>query len=188
MGDHDGAVGDYTHAFQLGGLSIDDTLHFNRGNSYFALGKFQEALADFEACNSSAAADYNAGNTCIALGQLGDAKAKFEEAHNGPRSATQSQNNLEAVTRIVALIGTDQCEVDVPRIDGPNASRFLLIMIRSDRLTEAAGPRLFSIAGNTGNKGNFGWAKLAKWGSDGGQGFSGSDGITVVVTSSTIST
>ena len=179
MGDHDGAVSDYSHSFQLGKRGIDNMLHFNRGNSYFALGKFQEALTDFEACEGSGVAAHNAGNTCIALGQLGRAKAKFAEAQNSPMSSTQSHDNLEAMTRLVSLIGTDQCEVAVQHVNVSNTSNFLSIMIRSDRLTD--GPQHFPIAGNAGNQGNFGWSG-DEWRSVGGKGFSGSDGMTIVVT------
>ena len=179
MGDHEDAVNDYTLAFQLGKWGIDDMLYLNRGNSNFALGRFQEALADFEACESSVVAAHNAGNTCIALGQLSRAKAKFAEAQNSPKSPTQTHENMEAVTRVVSLIGTDQCEVEVRHGDVSNTSRFLRVVIRSDRLTN--GPQLFPIAGNTGNKGNFGWSKIGEWLAAGSQGFSGSDGMIVEV-------
>ena len=184
MGDHEGAVSDYTRAFQLGSWGIDNILHVNRGNSYFALGRYQEALDDFEAA-SGRSASYNAGNACIALGQLGMAAEKFAEAQDEPRVQEHSLSNLREVRKIMAVVGTDQCEVEVQSDHAPNTPGFLRLVIRSDRLTD--GPQFFPIAGNTGNQGNFGWNKIGEWRATGSQGFSGLGGMTVEVTSSTIS-
>ena len=176
MGDHEGAVTDYTHALGLG--SDPAPTRFNRGNSFFILEKFQDALEDFEACAGRVDAAHNAGNTYIALGKLGLAARKFLDARNETTDRRHSHINLEAVNEIMSLIGADQCEVEVQSTPVPNAPSLLRFVIRSDRLKD--GSRLFPIAGNAGSQGNVGWGDV------GGQGFSGSDGMTVEVTSSTV--
>ncbi len=180
--DHEGAVGDYTRSFQLVSDDLKDMLHFNRGNSYFALGKFQEALTDFEDCAGYAVAAYNAGNTCIALGRFDLAEAKFTEAQAMPRCPRQTLANLEAVRGVMSLIGTDQCEVEAYPAHPSNARGHLRVVVRCDRPTD--GPRVYRIAGNAGNQGNIGWSKIGEWWAVGGQGFSGTAGMTLEVASS----
>ena len=184
MGDHEQAVADYQHVLGPDSEVIYDHLFFNSGNSYFALGEFEDALADFEACAGSAVAAFNAGNTCIALGRLGIAAKRFEAAQSEPRLSTNPLSNLKAVRDIMALIGTDQCEVEVQSTQTPNRQRPLRFVIRSDQLSD--GPRPFHFAGNVGNRGNIGWVEVGEWRAVGGQGFSGMDGMTVEVTSSSV--
>lgn len=173
MGDHEGAVDDYTHALGLAGDSSKDGILFNRANSYFALRDFQKALADFGACAGYALAAFNAGNTCIALGRFDNAAEKFADAQRESKVREHSIHNLGAVREIMSLVGTDQCEVELQPIITPSSSSFLRVVVRSDHLTN--GPRFFPIIGNTGNQGNIGWGAV------GGQGFEGSDGMVVEV-------
>lgn len=186
MGDHSGAVDDYTRSLRSKDRSIEDILRFNRGNSYFALREFDSALADFEACSWRGAASHNAGNACVVLGELGVAAQKFAEAQGTAAGDSPSRRSFATVNEIMSVVGSDQCVVEVREAYGPvspdpgyGLSLNLRLVIRSDRVT---GPRRdFSLAGNFGNTGNFGWSNVGEPWSTGSQGFEGLNGMAVEV-------
>ncbi len=169
---HDEAIIDYTHALAQG-IESNTQVRFNRANSYFAIGNFSAALADYENCGEYANAIYNAGNTHIAIGQMERALESFAAVSSMPNAPRRWQHNYEAIQQVITILDGREyiCQL--------SGSTLQLSIKAAQAPTVLA---MLPLVGNVGNNGNTGWMN-----SPGGQGFDGSIGMVIVVGTSDVS-
>ena len=170
-GNYDKALEDYDRALRI----MDDPLpaKFNRGNCYFSLYRFSEALEDFEACVGHPIAAFNAGNTHLALGQLNLAEEEFELAMGGAEPPLYAPYNLNKLQQVKALIGEELFYRRWEPISYPGDMVLRITIPESPK----EGWQSFPIAGNSGSIGNVGWGISG----GGGKGFSGLGGMSIMV-------
>ena len=151
-GDHDAAVTDYSEAIELRGKFRSAS--FNRANSYFSLGRFDEAVFDYKATAGYHHAMFNQGNAHMALGQFRDAVECYENALSLGWNTIQLRNNLDHARKLdEALQGVDVLR-DSGRHDWPvkRTVEFKLPAGADSALLDRP-PIVLGNAGNIGNEG-----------------------------------
>ena len=159
LGNHKAAVADFENAVQYAPDHQRDAL-FNRANSKYALGRFEEAQRDYSAAGGNTRSDTSLGlgNCQLMLGKFREAQDCYMAGRgvDPEGAATHCGANGAEIERMLAALGHSQYPV---RAEG------------NDLVVETAecsgGP--FRIAGNSGNVGNRG----------GGSGYSGASGFKV---------
>jgi len=169
-GDHEGALEDFDMALQQG-FQPQQCVLFNRGNSKFALRRFDEAHQDFEAVwldQKGSASALAMGNCKVMVGAFGEALQQYLDgsATRPDASATHCRNNGEQVKQILRALDGNDYQV---------SAEGLVVFVEAEG---AAGH--FPFAGNSGNTGNFPSGMVN---AHGGKGYGGSAGFAVVITS-----
>ena len=169
-GDHGGALEDFNMALQQG-FQPQQCVLFNRGNSKFALKRFDEAHQDFETVwleQKGSASALAMGNCKVMVGAFGEALQQYlnGSATQPDASATHCRNNGEQVNQILRALDGNDYQVRAVGLD---------VFVE----TEGASGH-FPFAGNSGNTGNFPSGMVT---AHGGKGYGGSAGFAVVITS-----
>ena len=160
LGEHEAAVADFDQAVQLAADHPRDAL-FNRANSKYALGRFEEAQTDYLAAGGNTRSDTSLGmgNSQLMLGNFREALDCYMAGRGVvPEGAARhcGANGAE-LERMLAALGDSNYTVSVEGND---------LVVETERLGGS-----FRIAGNSGNVGN-------RWG---GRGYSGASGFKVKI-------
>ena len=171
-GDHEGALADFDMALQQG-FQPRQCVLYNRGNSKFALRRFDEAHQDFEAVwleQKGSASALAMGNCKVRTGAFAEALERYLNggATQPESSAIHCRNNGEHVKEILQALGGSEFQV---RDEG------LIVFVE----TEGTAAGSFPFAGNSGNTGNVASGMVV---APGGKGYGGSTGFVIVITSS----
>ena len=153
------------------GMEPKTNVLFNRGNSKFALGMFENAHDDFETVwleNEQSGAALGMGNCKVMMGEFEEALDRYinGSAIGTDGSAVHCQNNGEQVQRLLETL------------DG---NKFRLHHVGHTVIVETKGLKgQFPFAGNKGNTGNFPSGMVS---GPGGKGYKGVAGFGVAIVS-----
>ena len=172
LGVHESGVRDYTQSLEL---ESRPGTHFNRGNSYAQLRRYDEAIIDYKQCEEFAAALFNIGNAYAAKFDFETAENYFARAAQKQPGTEHFQTNLSTMRQVRALIGEGD---DDPQSYRTTDSDSLGIMIWMKNVEQIPPPRtrVFPLVGNVGNVGNTGYLNTS-----GGKGFRGATGKPLYV-------
>ena len=155
LGDHEAALADFDNAVQHAPDHPRDAL-FNRANSKYALGRFEEAQRDYSAAGGNTRSDTSLGmgNCQLMLGNFREALDCYMAGRGvePEGAATHCGANGAEIERMLAALGLSPYTV---RVEGND------LVVETEC---SGGP--FRIAGNSGNVGN-------RWGGSGYRGASG---------------
>jgi len=172
-GSHQKAVADFGIALKHKKCSMRYILK-NRGNSQFAIQKFDEAYKDFEKANlerKESDAELAMGNCKI---RIGDFETALQHYHAG--SILESESVNESCRK-----NADQTNMILKAIHGQSIQHTRI----EDRVTiieiadKQAPLRSFPFAGNRGNTGNLPSGAITT--TFGGQGYEGMNGFSVII-------
>ena len=174
---YEGALDDYTTAIELAGdKDKQSSLYFNRANTYCDLGRFSDAVADYDRAIQlgSLLALYNKGNALVALGRFQEALRSYRTAKTSGIDSPQLEQNQWTVGRILFHTKGRQSTTRLDVI-GPAGRRQIQVDLAagSDDRLKTESPIL---AGSMGNAGNFGGP-----GQRGGEGLAGKEPMIVVI-------
>ena len=160
LGDHEAAVADFDQAVQHAANQPRDAL-FNRANSKYALGRFEESQRGYSAAGGNTRRDtaLGVGNSQLMLGNFREALASYLAGRGlDPEAAALhcGANGVE-LERMLEALGDSHYTV---RVDGND------LVVETECLAGS-----FRIAGNSGNVGN-------RWG---GSGYRGARGFKVKI-------
>ena len=178
LGDHRRAIDDFKNAIrQIKKRSnIKEFKHsgwhilYNRGNSYFALKKFDEALQDFEKSWESKEDRFIA----LAMGNCEVMKGNFKHALNkyllrasieSKESTVSCQWNANLTRQILEVVGDNKLRII--RQEG-------ILYVELEHIQD--NPRHFQFTGNQGNTGN-----ISSVSDHGRKGYKGIAGFTVII-------
>ena len=173
--DLEGAVEDYTKAIDLN--PDRPGYYHNRGNAYFDLYKFSEALGDYDQAipYGSTHAVYNKGMALLASGQLGEARGWFQDAAARGYDHFTVLQNLWTLDQIIPLV--DGLEHMVRAAPDLTTKTMCLRFTIPTEVSEARGElQRFLFGGRAGSNGSDGLPGLT-----GGQGFQGGNPMRVYV-------
>jgi len=145
---------------------------YNRGNSKFALYKFDQAYGDFSAANSQRAGSDTAlamGNCKVLTGEFGEAMQSYVEGSQAGQGNAVA-NCGENAGQLALLIRTLHGKKYSWKQDG------LILHVEA-----AIKPRSFPFTGNQGNVGNTGNTPSGMASAPGGKGYGGMPGFMVMV-------
>ncbi len=154
---------------------------FNRGNSLFALRRYDDAINSYDKCTDNAPAFYNCANAHLLLGQLASADDKLVEAMSLQSAPSHYRRNLATVRDIRALLG--QSNIEVSLSPGQDNSQLPLVTFIVNQAQLSDRPRIFPLDGNAGNHGNVGVPALHVGRVHGSPGFEGFGGTSILVRS-----
>ena len=174
IGDLEGALGDYGEAHNRNAGSV--AISFNRANTLYDLGKYREAVVEYDKCDtaSSAGVHFNRGNALLILGELEQAIEAYETAAAVEPSFHGLDQNLWAVRGL--LEATRGIHFEIRMKNQNSLPKKLVVEVFSDALPEYYLSRSPLLVGRMGNSGSFGGLGLA-----GGSGFKGEIGFPIVV-------
>ena len=163
--DYAGALQDYSESIRLDQQYWQS--FYNRANAYVDLGRFEEAIADYDRINDlgSSNVDFNRGNALVALGRFEEAVQFYERAALKEENHPGVQQNLPVLCQILSLVhGLEY------RVQFPNYPKVLHVEVASaqENTVDSGDENHFLMMGRAGNVGNFGGPRLA-----GGKGFDG---------------
>jgi len=174
VGEHHNAVADFGEALRRGYSPVRD-VRYNRGNSYFQLGAFEEAHQDFRAAWS----ERKGSDAALAMGNCKIMMGKFENAVSRYTDGTTLEPEQ---TARACLNSANQANGLAELLDGREHR------VRRDGLNvfvEAVGiGGRFPFSGNTGNTGNIPSGMVT---AHGGKGYKGAKGFFVEIVSPSVS-
>ncbi len=177
------ALDDYEEALLYYGKAIEVSLGepvafgreqalFNRGNTYMDLGKFREAIGDYDKAIAlgEERVIFNKGNALVALGRFNEAVECYRQAEQEQRDRSSAVQNLSALERIVGEIGPREYQCHVEQNPDDVIGHVLVQVSGGDSSSVV---EVFK--GRVGNTGSYGWK------GPGGKGFHGKRGFVVMV-------
>ena len=179
-GDHRRAIDDFNNALRVENLRSINEDHklsswhilYNRGNSYFALRKYDEAFQDFESSWKSKENNFTAlamGNCEIMKGNFKQALQKYllEALIESQESTDSCQQNANQTRQILEVLGDNKPQI-IRQED--------ILFVESEHIHNNNNPRYFPFTGNRGNTGNF--FSVSAYGR---KGYKGIAGFTVII-------
>ena len=170
ISNHCRAVDDYNIALKKAHKHLIWRILYNRGNSYFALKKYDVAFQDFEKSWL-----YNeSGNAALALGNCEIMAGEFERAYKyyltgmifeSNKSTAPCHRNGDLTRKILKVLGNNQYKI-IQQED--------ILHVEFEHIQD--NPRHFGFTGNSGNNGNF--SLVSDYGR---KGYKGIAGFTVII-------
>ena len=175
VGDLDGAVEDYTQATEQN--PERPGYYYNRGNAYFDLYRFSEAVGDYDKAigSGSTHAVYNKGMALLSLGQLVEARSCFQNAAVMGYDHFTVQQNLWTLEQVMPLV--DGLDYTVRAAPDPATNRMTLRFTIPAEVPETREElQRFLFGGRAGSIGSDGLPGLS-----GGKGLQGGEPMRVYV-------
>ena len=179
LGNYQSAIEDYSEAMENVTLTSRGVMHFNRANSKVKLGKYSDAVDDYDAADRTNIrfSSFNKGNTLLLLGRIEEALECYKTEVVKRGSDEGVANNIANLTQLIGRVSDGTPNVLGPEDDTSKHKGVVNIEVRGNDKAKREMPSLyphhkgeitFLVTGSAGNVGNFGGGDTS-----GGEGFAG---------------